>query len=116
MPGFAREEQQLLACLVGAHRRKIALLPAQDLIPPWDRKAPFLVLPLRLAVLAHRGRGPAPLPAVKLTPRGRSLTLEFPRRWLKDHPLTVADLLQEVEYWKSMGFRLRVFNAKPGHG
>ncbi len=44
----------------------------------------------------HRGHSPAPLPAIKLTPRGRSLTLEFPRRWLKDHPLTVADLIQEV--------------------
>lgn len=111
MPGFAQEEQLLLSCLVGAHRRKMSLDLTQDLIPPWDAKAPFLILPLRLAVLAHRGRSSAPLPTVKLTARGRSLTLEFPRRWLKDHPLTVADLLQEVDYWKGAGFRLRVFNA-----
>lgn len=110
MPGFAREEQYLLASLVGAHRRKVQLAAAEELIPPWDQKAGFLVLPLRLAVLMHRGRSTAPLPNIKLTPRGRSLTLEFPRRWLKDHPLTVADLIQEVEYWKAAGFRLRVFD------
>ncbi len=112
MPGFAQEEQMLLACLVGAHRRKIPLALAEELIPPWNQRAPLLILPLRLAVLAHRGRSTAPLSPVKLTPRGKSLTLEFPRRWLKDHPLTVADLLQEVEYWKTAGFRLRVFNAR----
>jgi exopolyphosphatase/guanosine-5'-triphosphate,3'-diphosphate pyrophosphatase len=111
MPGFAQEEQLLLACLVGAHRRRMSPTMGEDLIPPWDSKVMFLVLPLRLAVLAHRGRSAAPLPTVKLAARGRSLTLEFPRRWLKDHPLTVADLLQEVDYWKSAGFRLRVFNA-----
>lgn len=111
MPGFAREEQQLLSFLVGSHRRKLALMVVEELIPPWDRKAPFLALPLRLAVLAHRGRGRTPLPAVKLMAKGRSLTLQFPKRWLKEHPLTVADLLQEVEYWRGAGFRLRVFNA-----
>ena len=36
MPGFAREEQLLLARLVGAHRRKLVLGGVSDLIPPWD--------------------------------------------------------------------------------
>ena len=45
-----------------------------------------------------------------LLPRGRSLTIEFPRGWLQDHPLTIADLQQEVEYWKAIGYRLRVFD------
>ena len=37
MPGFAREEQHLIARLVGSHRRKLMLEQLEDLIPPWDR-------------------------------------------------------------------------------
>ncbi len=110
MPGFPREEQRLLACLVAGHRRKIALDVCQDLIPPWDNKAEMLILVLRLAVLMHRGRSSAQLPPIELLPRGRALTVEFPRGWLKDHALTIADLQQEVDYWKAIDYRLRVFD------
>ncbi len=110
MPGFPREEQRLLAYLVGRHRRKIPLAGSADLIPPWDRKAEYLMLVMRLAVLLHRGRSSAQLPEIRVTPRGRALTVEFPRGWLKDHALTVADLAQEVDYWKAAGLRLRVFD------
>ncbi len=63
MPGFAREEQLLLARLVGAHRRKLVLEAMADLIPPWDARALYLHLILRLAVLLHRNRSAEPLPA-----------------------------------------------------
>ena len=56
MPGFAREEQQLLARLVGSHRRKLDAGGLEDLIPPWDKLAINLIVLLRLAVLLHRGR------------------------------------------------------------
>ena len=36
MPGFPREEQRLLARLVGAHRRKLTLDRIEELVPPWD--------------------------------------------------------------------------------
>ena len=51
----------------------------------------------------------APLPLIRLAPRGRSLELRFPRGWLTDHPLTRADLIQEVAFLKAAGFRLRVY-------
>jgi len=110
MPGFPREEQQLLACLVGGHRRKILLTACEELISPWDKKAELLILVLRLAVLMHRGRSSVQLPPIRLLPRGRALTIEFPRGWLKDHALTIADLQLEVDYWKAIDFRLRVFD------
>jgi len=56
MPGFPREEQRLLARLVGAHRRKLSLEGVEELVPPWDRSALHLIVLLRLAVLLHRGR------------------------------------------------------------
>jgi exopolyphosphatase / guanosine-5'-triphosphate,3'-diphosphate pyrophosphatase len=77
MPGFAREEQLLLARLVGAHRRKLAPEAMADLEPPWDTRAMYLVLILRLAVLLHRNRSAEPLPAVTLTGRPKTLELRF---------------------------------------
>jgi exopolyphosphatase/guanosine-5'-triphosphate,3'-diphosphate pyrophosphatase len=35
------------------------------------------------------------------------LELEFPKEWLDTHPLTAADLEQEVDYLKGVGFKLR---------
>ena len=110
MPGFPRGEQLLLARLVGSHRRKFAQQGLEDLIPPWDRSALYLIVLLRLAVLLHRGRSPAALPPIVLTPAYRSLEIEFPGRWLNDHPLTSADLQQETEHLNAAGFRLRVFS------
>jgi exopolyphosphatase/guanosine-5'-triphosphate,3'-diphosphate pyrophosphatase len=108
MPGFPREEQRLLAVLVGGHRRKLDRAQYEDLVPPWHLKAESLVVLLRLAVLLHRGRGPRSLPEIDLAARGRSLELTFPKGWLAEHPLTAADLEQEVDYLRAAGFRLRV--------
>ncbi len=108
LPGFPREEQQLLAAVVGSHRRKINPALLEDLVPPWHLKGEFLIVLLRFAVLLHRARGPRALPAIALKPRGRSLEAAFPKGWLAEHPLTVADLEQEIEYLQAAGFRLRV--------
>jgi exopolyphosphatase/guanosine-5'-triphosphate,3'-diphosphate pyrophosphatase len=108
MPGFPREEQRLLAALVGGHRRKLDLSHTEELMPPWHLKAEFLIVVLRLAVLLHRGRGPRSLPEIDLEPRGRSLSVAFPKGWLAEHPLTEVDLEQEVEFLRATGFRLKV--------
>ena len=108
MPGFSRDEQRLLARLVGGQRRKLARETLTELLPPWDRQALYLIVVLRLAVLLHRGRGHNALPRIRLSARGRSVMLAFPSRWLKDHPLTLADLQQEVAYLRAAGVRLLV--------
>jgi exopolyphosphatase/guanosine-5'-triphosphate,3'-diphosphate pyrophosphatase len=108
MPGFPREEQLLLAAMVGGHRRQLSTESLEDLLPPWDRHAEFLIVLLRLAVLLHRGRSPQPLPEVHLSVKGRSMTLELPPRWMKEHPLTLEDMEQERSYLKEAGFRLNL--------
>jgi exopolyphosphatase/guanosine-5'-triphosphate,3'-diphosphate pyrophosphatase len=108
MPGFPQEEQKILASIVGAHRRKLQLEALQDLPPPWHIKAQFLIVILRLAVLLHRGRSAEVLPKIELQPRARSLDIAFPKGWLDSHPLTAADLDNEIEYLKAAQFRLRV--------
>jgi exopolyphosphatase/guanosine-5'-triphosphate,3'-diphosphate pyrophosphatase len=108
MPGFPREEQLLLSALVGGHRRQLSFESLEDLLPPWDRLAEFLIVILRLAVLLHRGRSPQPLPEVRLAVKSRNITLELPQRWIKEHPLTLEDLEQERTYLKEAGFRLTI--------
>lgn len=112
MFGFPAEEQQLLARLVGGHRRKFSVEGIDRLVPPWDRKAPWLIVLLRLAVLLHRGRSDAPLPEILLDASARTLEVRFPARWMKDHPLTTADLQHEIGYLRMVGIRLRVFSAR----
>jgi len=85
---------------------------ADELTPPWDRRAPAMTLLLRLSVLLNRGRSTVALPAIKLTARRDSLEMRFPPRWLDDHPLTVADLQSEIGHLKAVGFRLRVYTAR----
>jgi exopolyphosphatase / guanosine-5'-triphosphate,3'-diphosphate pyrophosphatase len=114
MPGFPREEQRLLARLVGAHRRKLTLEGVEELMPPWDRSAVHLIVLLRLAVLLHRGRSSTALPPIELNATPRSLEVRFPARWLKEHPMTSADLQQEVDYLRASGFRLRVLSRGRG--
>ncbi len=106
MPGFPREEQLLLAAMVGGHRRQLSLESLEDLVPPWDRLGEYLIVLLRLAVLLHRGRSAAPLPDVRLRVKGRHLALDLPARWMKEHPLTIEDLVEERQYLKAAGFRL----------
>jgi len=106
MPGFPREEQLLLAALVGLHRRQMSFEALENLLPPWDHHAEFLIVLLRLSVLLHRGRSPEPLPDVRLQVKGRNIGLELPQRWMKEHPLTLEDLEQERQYLKEAGFRL----------
>jgi exopolyphosphatase/guanosine-5'-triphosphate,3'-diphosphate pyrophosphatase len=111
MPGFAREEQALLARLVGTHRRKLLVDGIEELIPPWDERAIYLILILRLAVLLHRDRSEAPIPEVTLTGKPRTLELRFRIRSFRDHPLTAADLNDEIDFLRAQRFRLRVFTS-----
>ncbi len=112
MPGFTREEQRLLASIVGGHRRKLVTDAFPQLLPPWDKRIIHLIVLLRLAVLLHRGRGITPLPQLELVPRGRSLEVRFPGRWLREHPLTVADLTREVDLLKEADLRLKIFSRR----
>ena len=111
LPGFAREEQLVLARLVGTHRRNPILVGIEDLIPPWDRLAVYLITLLRLAVLLHRGRSATALPDIELTARGRTLEMRFPARWLKEHALSAEDLHQEIEHLHELGLKLRVYSG-----
>lgn len=110
MPGFASEEQRLLARLVGGHRRRLSLERLDELAPPWDAQALYLIVLLRLAVLLHRGRSGSASPPVALDARPHTLEVSLPRGWLQEQPLTAADLQDEVDELRPHGFRLRMLD------
>ncbi|PCI07157.1 exopolyphosphatase, partial [bacterium] len=92
LPGFSREEKQLLALLVRGHRRKLPGELVGALRSSWQPGASWLLVIIRLAVLLHRGRQQQALPKIELTSEKQTLTLTLPKHWLADHPLTAADL------------------------
>ena len=110
MAGFSRFEQELLALLVGSHRRKIhaqrlTLFTAenQQMLHP-------LLACLRLAVLLNQRREDAiELPNLTVQ-RYDNETLEiyltFPDGWLDDHPLTQHNLAQEQRYLAPLNINL----------
>jgi exopolyphosphatase / guanosine-5'-triphosphate,3'-diphosphate pyrophosphatase len=104
MPGFSVEDQQQLASLILAHRRKI---PPQVLAPDASIRLELCVL-LRLAVCLNRNRSPHPRGAFSLAVRPHGLEIRFESGWLDEHPLTRADLEQEAERLRTVGFELRI--------
>ncbi|MEZ5964575.1 MAG: Ppx/GppA phosphatase family protein [Planctomycetota bacterium] len=108
MPGFARNDQRVLAALVGLHRRRVRT-ETMDLVPPMlQGPVRGLVAVLRLAVVLNRGRAPqAPWPSEIEVDRER-LTLRFGSTFVREHPLTIADLNAESEAFKVLGYKLRL--------
>jgi exopolyphosphatase/guanosine-5'-triphosphate,3'-diphosphate pyrophosphatase len=108
MPGFSRQDQQLLAALIQGHRRKLELEPIEALSEPLRRTALRLVLLLRLAVLLNRGRGAQAAPPVALRTRKAGYMLAFPEGWLEQNPLSLADLSEERERLLTISYELEL--------
>jgi exopolyphosphatase/guanosine-5'-triphosphate,3'-diphosphate pyrophosphatase len=106
LPGFARLEQQLIAALIGNHRRKLEGMPLDALKPELRGPIFKLIVLLRLAVVLNRSRSNVQLPALKLQGARNKLTMEFPRHWFSGNPLTHADLIQEQGFLAERGFDL----------
>ena len=120
MAGFSRFEQELLALLVGAHRRKVSA-DKKALISSDHQQAlhPSLVC-LRLAILLNQRREDnIELPHIAFafvktllenesnddTPTAVNelhITLRFPDGWLDDHPLTYHNLSREQKHLSSL--------------
>lgn len=111
LPGFSRQEQEVLASLVRAHRRRIRPEYFSDLSPALRKLLPRYAVLLRLAVRLHRGRSDRALPpftaSVPKAPRP-TLALRFPDGWLASHPLSAADLEREQGYMAEAGMDLRL--------
>ncbi|OED36390.1 hypothetical protein AB833_27620 [Chromatiales bacterium (ex Bugula neritina AB1)] len=104
--GFSRNDQMMLASLVRNHRRKVAIEFTGGLSASDQKRYPYLLVLLRLAILLQRTRGVVSTPALELIVEKKSLTIELPAQWLASHPLTGADLRDEIAPLKALGFQL----------
>lgn len=106
LAGFSRQDQVLLATIIRTHRRKIPVGLFNELPSPWHKQSVYLTLILRLAILLHRSRDEKQLPSFKINMDKNKISLKFPKQWLEQLPLTQADLLQEADYLKTIGYKL----------
>ncbi len=105
LAGFGRYEQYVLANLVRIHRKK----PSEAKLEGLDNTARQAFIPLaiclRIAFLVCRRRE-----ACDLTPKLREMNgeyfLTFDKQWLEEHPLTLAGLEQECDYFQNIGVNL----------
>ena len=63
---------------------------------------------LRLAMVFNRGRSERADTYIKLKLDGKKMELVLPDGWLKEHPLTEADLEHEVEQLRKVDLKLSV--------
>jgi exopolyphosphatase/guanosine-5'-triphosphate,3'-diphosphate pyrophosphatase len=103
MPGFSREDQFLLAALIGGQRRKFTVSNLDELPSSLQKPALRLCVLLRIAVLLNRSRSALPLPAIRLSVKRGGYALEFPSGWLEENSLTRADLGEEAGYLRAAG-------------
>lgn len=108
MRGFSREEQELLATLIGMHRRKPAWSALRSVRGRSPSEVRALCILLRLAVRLNRSRADAPLPPIEVRARTDRLKLILPSGWLDQHPLTRADLEDEAGLLRRVDFELRL--------
>ncbi len=107
LPGFSRQEQELIAALIRGHRRKVPLAVFKALGDGRGEIAIKLCVLLRIAALLHRSRVAVQIPPIRLVAGKKSLSLEFPEGWLDQHPLTRADLECEAGFLTAAKFRLQ---------
>jgi len=107
LSGFSRQEQRILAALVRGHRRKFPLAYFKALPNASCGPAIRLCIILRMAALLHRSRDDTVLPEIKVSGDTDRLNLVFPDGWLKEHPLTRAELKREKLYLKPTGIKLK---------
>jgi exopolyphosphatase / guanosine-5'-triphosphate,3'-diphosphate pyrophosphatase len=108
LPGFSRTEQRLIALLVRNHRRKPQTETIQSVGSKSASRLEHLIIILRLAVLFNRSRTDQQLPVVIPSAKGNTLNLTFPAGWLEEHPLTLADLEEEIQLLKVMNYPLTI--------
>ena len=107
LAGFSQFEQRFLAALVRSHRRKLPTKLYKELPKRISKPVKRLSAILRLAVILHRSRSDNPLADFSLKVKDKSnIELCLEPAWLAQHPLTRADIEEEINYLKSIDVTL----------
>ncbi|MFM2589057.1 exopolyphosphatase [Vibrio sp. TBV020] len=107
MPGFNREQQQVLAILVRFQRKALKLHEMEEFTLFKKKHIVGLIRILRLAILVNGQRNDEPLPPLSIKIDGDKWALtSSDKDWLKNNKLLQADFIAEQEYWQNAGWSL----------
>ncbi|RCV91235.1 Ppx/GppA phosphatase family protein [Billgrantia montanilacus] len=112
LSGFSHTEQQGLAFLVRAHRRKYPLKEFKLLPSSVMQCYARLARLLRLAVVFNHSRPNLPVTDFRLFVEGETLQLQLSKN-LVGNVLLLNDLIQERDYQQSAGFGLDIGQHSP---
>ncbi|HEY6131965.1 MAG TPA: Ppx/GppA phosphatase family protein [Halioglobus sp.] len=108
LPGFSQEEQELLSILALGHRGKLGADFFAATVDTDLSKILYLLAIIRLATCFKYAEKPEQMPDFSIIAREKSLTLNFPRGWLEDHPLTARELENEKLVLGKVGLKLSI--------
>ena len=108
MPGLSMHEQQLLSLFIRYHRQKFQLSAFESFSPKFCNKVFQLIIILRIAVILNRSMPEYATPDYIIKAKKQSLTIQFPKHWFDDNPLTIADLESEIDYLETIDYKLEI--------
>lgn len=108
IPGFSKQEQNLLGFLVLAQRRKFPAHAYAELNADQRMAALKPCVILRLALLLCRNRHDPDVSMIQLLWKEGVFTLGSPEGWLESNPLYRADLKQEQKYLRRADIELTI--------
>lgn len=97
LPGFSKENQEVLATLIRSHRRKLSTMLFSVLPKDLINSTQKLTALLRLAVILNRTRHGDPMTDFAIHAEQDTLQLTFAKGWLENNPLTSTELNDEVD-------------------
>ncbi|WCP67014.1 guanosine-5'-triphosphate,3'-diphosphate diphosphatase [Vibrio tubiashii] len=106
LPGYTRAQKHLLGELTRRYRDQLTSLPEQHALS--SNSAKRVLRLLRLAVLLTHRRNPELEPNITLSSNDDKLTLTLKAQWLKDNPLTAAELEIEANRQSDIGWPLSI--------
>ncbi len=108
LPGFSRLEQSVIATLVGHHRRNPDPTTISALVERVQQTTRRLLTLLRLAVIFSRSRAIEATEPPRVVADVAAIRLTLGSDWAGRHPLTEADLKDEINFLAVLDIDLKL--------
>ncbi|MDO4709332.1 MAG: exopolyphosphatase [Pseudomonadota bacterium] len=108
IPGFTRQQQQVLSVLLRCQRRGIPKNAFNAIPERLLLRTRRITALLRLAVVLNRSHKARDLSAVRLAAAENRLLLTLPKDWLASKPLLRSDLESEPQDLRALGIELHI--------
>ncbi len=108
LPGFSQDEQELLAILALGQRGKLGADILATTVEADQSRVLYLLAIMRLASCFKYMEKLEQLPDCAIVAKDKFLSLNFPKGWLQEHPLTARELEGETVMLGKVGLKLSI--------